>query len=89
MLLESLLDEGQLSAWRIHRRFNVDTPYGRVELGRLYELLFQRNDGKSFVLCVVPQRHTDLPISDIWVNLLLMLKHSPQQFFKVANYSRR
>jgi len=85
-LRESLLNERQLATWRTYRRFKVDTPYGCVELGRLYELAFQRNDGESFVLCVVPQRHTDLPMPDIWANLLLMLTHSPEHFFKVANY---
>jgi hypothetical protein len=86
-LLESLLDERQLAAWRTRRRFKVETPYGWVELGRLHEIAFQRNDDKRFVLCVVPRGPMDLPKPDIWANLLLILKHSPETFFRVANYS--
>jgi len=88
-LLESLLDESQLHSWRSTKRFKVRTPYGTVELGRIGELKFERSDGRRFVLCVVPDFYSDLPIADVWVNLLLMLSGSPRAFFDVANYRTR
>ena len=86
-LLESLLDDGQLESWRTCRRFWVSTAYGDVELGRFGRLAFQRRDGARFTLCVVPTSYRDLPEGDIWTNLLLALKSSPERFFEVANYS--
>jgi hypothetical protein len=85
-LLESLLDARQLESWRSRRRFKVRTPYGYVELGRLYELVFQRNDGENFLVCVVPEGHRELPHADIWTNLVLALRSDPDRFFQVANY---
>jgi hypothetical protein len=85
-LLESLLDDTQLQSWRSRKRFKVLTPYGTVELGRIGDLKFERNDGRILVLCVVPTYSSDLPRADIWVNLLLVLSTSPETFFNVANY---
>jgi hypothetical protein len=36
------------------------------------------------VLCVVPHAHGDLPLADIWTNLLLTLAVEPLEFFRVA-----
>lgn len=85
-LLESLLDETQLSAWQRTRHFQVRTVYGAVELGTLYRLAFRRHDGWRFELCVVPTAYRDLPVADIWTNLLLMLRNDPLRFFTVANW---
>ena len=86
-LLESLLDETQLTSWRKHRRFLVVTGYGDVELGRFGRLAFSRCDGARFTLCVVPNVYKDLPDADIWTNLLLAVKSSPERFFEVANWT--
>ena len=85
-LLVSLLDPTQRRAWSEHRRFWVSTPYGEVELGRVSDLTFRRNDGRSFALCVLPEPWSDLPDADVWTNLLLKLRASPEEFFAVANY---
>jgi hypothetical protein len=85
-LLESLLDDDQRTAWRRRRGFWVPTPYGAVELGRVSHLRFNRVDGRHLVLCVVPAHSSDLPIADIWTNLLLVLRGEPRRFFEVANY---
>ena len=87
-LLESLLDERQLASWRDCRRFDVAVADGTVELGELYNLRYRRIDGRDFALCVVPRSHESLPIEDIWVNLLLVLRSDPDEFFRVANYRR-
>ena len=85
-LLESLLQPAQLADWQTTRHFWVDTPRGRVLLGDLYALVHQPADepGIERVLCVVPDRHTELPEADIWVNLLLVLAVEPDAFFRVA-----
>ncbi len=85
-LLESLLQPVQLADWRTTRHFWVDTPRGPVLLGDLYALVHQPNSepGIERVLCVVPDRHTELPRADIWVNLLLVLAVEPDAFFRVA-----
>jgi hypothetical protein len=85
-LLESLLDRTQRADWRRRRRFWVPTPYGAVELGRISDLRFEATDGRHLVLCVVPTRHGDLPLADVWTNLLLVLRAEPDRFFDVANY---
>lgn len=86
-LLESLLDDHQRESWLMDRRFWVSTAYGDVELGRFGRLAFRRRDGARFTLCVVPKCYRDLPEGDIWTNLLLALKGSPERFFEVANYN--
>ena len=85
-LLESLLQPAQLADWRATRHFWVDAPRGPVLLGDLYALVHQPIDepGIERVLCVVPDRHTELPLADIWVNLLLVLAVEPDAFFRVA-----
>ena len=89
-LLESLLSAKQLSQWRKHQRFWVATPYGSVELGRLFHLRFRgKSRASEFVLCVVPEGEEglrNLPEADIWINLLLMIRHDPEEFFRVANW---
>ncbi len=85
-LLVSLLDPGQKRDWTRHRHFWVSTPYGEVELGTVSNLTFRRNDGRSLVLCALPEPWSDLPDADIWTNLLLKLRVSPEEFFAVANY---
>lgn len=83
-LLVSLLDAEQRASWRAHRRFWVDTPRGRVRLGRLYDLRHRPGDGTERSICVVPVDHMTLPPADIWVNLLLLLRTDPDRFFRVA-----
>jgi len=61
---------------------------GTVELGELCNMRYRRTDGREFSLCVVPRAHESLPIEDIWVNLLLVLRSDPDEFFRVANYHR-
>jgi hypothetical protein len=89
-LLESLLSSKQLNQWRKRGRFWVPTPHGSVEMGSLFNLRFSGNASKGeFVLCVVPEgleRRRDLPEADIWINLMLMLRHDPDEFFRVANW---
>lgn len=89
-LLESLLSDKQLNQWRRHRRFWVPTLHGPVELGSLFSLRFRSNTTKrDFVLCAIPEGievRRDLPESDIWVNLLLVLRDDPNEFFRVANW---
>ena len=85
-LLRSLLDPIQRAGWDERRGFWVETPRGPVRLGRLYELLHWPHDDPSreYVLCVVPDAHHELPIADIWSNLLLVLAVKPEEFFRVA-----
>ena len=85
-LLESLLDPSQRSDFRTNGGFWVDTPRGPVRLGRLYHLVHRPLDepGIERILCVVPDRHAELPIDDIWSNLLLVLAVEPDVFFRVA-----
>lgn len=84
-LLESLLDPAQLESWRSTSTFWVDTPFGSVRLGQLYDLRYRpRGSRGERSLCVVPIDHLTLPPADIWVNLLLFLRTDPRRFFAVA-----
>jgi hypothetical protein len=85
-LLCSLLDPMQRADWDANRGFWVETPRGPVRLGRLYSLLHRPSDAptREESLCVVPDAHHQLPIADIWSNLLLVLAVEPDAFFDVA-----
>ena len=85
-LLVSLLDPTQRDEWYAHRAFWVATPRGPVRLGTLYALAFRPYDEPEVerVLCVVPGSFADLPVGDIWSNLLLVLAVEPDEFFRVA-----
>lgn len=85
-LLDSLLDAAQRSDYRATGGFWVPTPRGPVRLGRLYELIHHPSDRPLVqrVLCVVPGHHDDLPLPDVWTNLLLTLAVEPDEFFRVA-----
>jgi hypothetical protein len=85
-LLCSLLDPEQRSDWEQHRGFWVETPRGPVRLGRLFNLIHRPDDepDQEQVLCVVPDAFHELPIADIWSNLLLVLAVEPDEFFRVA-----
>ncbi len=87
-LLCSLLNREQLADWKSDRRFWVATAFGRVQLGRLFELRFRPWRGPTLLLCVVPTGFDSLPDQDIWTNLLLALHGDPDWFFKVANWRR-
>jgi len=69
------------------RRFLVETQFGNVELGELFNIGFWPRTGGEYRLCVVP-RGRKLPEPDIWTNLLLVLKTDPVKFFRVANWRR-
>lgn len=86
-LLRSLLDPTQAEDYRSTAGFWVDTPQGPVRLGRLYHLVHRPVDQPHLerILCVVPRAHTDLPLPDVWTNLLLTLAVEPDEFFRVAN----
>lgn len=86
-LLRSLLDPDQARDYSATQGFWVDTPQGPVRLGRLYHLVHRPLDRPDLerILCVVPRRYGDLPLPDIWVNLLLTLAVEPDEFFRVAN----
>ena len=85
-LLLSLLDENQRADWDASRRFWVDTKFGKVRLGQLYDLAFRPRNGEALRLCVIPADHQSLPKCDIWTNLLLVLRGDPDSFFRVANW---
>lgn len=85
-LLLALLDEDQRESFSNHGRFSVPTPYGTVELGELFNLGFTTTLGERFSLCVVPTSAAELPICDVWVNLLLVLRAEPKRFMEVANW---
>jgi hypothetical protein len=85
-LLESLLDGRQLNDWKLRQSFDVDTRYGAVTLGKLYDLVLTKPGGGKLHLCVVPGRHGDLPIEDVWAGLLLALRTDAEPVFQVANY---
>jgi hypothetical protein len=87
-LLLSLLDRQQRAEWDALGTFCVETPWGRVRLGRLYDIAFKPSGGGGLRLCVVPDDHLSLPLCDIWANLLLVLRGDPAQFFRVANWQR-
>jgi len=87
-LLLSLLDDEQTRSWRAAGTFTVGTSQGVVELGHLSNLRFWPGSGEPEVrLCVVPHGR-GLPLADVWVNLLLMLRDDPAHFFGVANWFR-
>jgi hypothetical protein len=88
-LMLSLLDDEQREQWKANRTFWVDTPYGRLRLGRLYDLYFRPRIGNALTLCVVPVDHLSLPRCDIWTNLVLALRADPERFFRVANWRPR
>ena len=88
-LLVSLLTPSQRREWRSRGCFSVDTPYGRVELGRMSDISFWPTSGGEYRLCVVPAGSNFLPDADIWVNLLLVLSDDPKRFLAVANWRRR
>jgi hypothetical protein len=85
-LLESLLTEEQRDDYRRTGRFWVPTPRGPVRLGELYRLVHRPIDrpGVEDMLCVVPRSYADLPLPDVWTNLLLTLAVEPERFFAVA-----
>ena len=87
-LLRSLLDPSQRAEWDANGGFWVETPRGPVRLGRLYSLLHRPHEdpAREHILCVVPDAHQELPIADIWSNLLLVLAVEPEEFFRVAIY---
>ena len=85
-LLRSLLDDPQRLDYDLTGGFWVPTPRGPVRLGQLYALLHRPADQPRVerVLCVVPDRHLELPLADVWTNLLLTLAVEPDTFFRVA-----
>lgn len=84
-LLRSLLDPDQLAEYARTKHFWVDVPQGRLRFGRLYSIRFEpRGTNTVRLLCVVPERHMELPGPDIWANLLLAVRHDPERFFAVA-----
>lgn len=84
-LLRSLLDPDQLTEYSRTKHFWVDVPQGRLRFGRLYAIRFEpRGTDTVRLLCVVPERHSELPAPDIWANLLLAVRHDPARFFDVA-----
>lgn len=85
-LLRSLLDEPQRLDYDLTGGFWVPTPRGPVRLGKLYALVHRPVDQPRVerVLCVVPDRHHELPLADVWSNLLLTLAVEPDTFFRVA-----
>jgi hypothetical protein len=86
-LLRSLLRPDQRTEWVSRHRFTVATPFGEVEFGKLLDIGFWPPTGEELRLCVVPTG-AELPIADIWTNLLLALKADPRWFFTVANWRR-
>ena len=84
-LLRSLLDPDQLAEYVRTNHFWVEVPQGRLRFGRLYAIRFEpRGSNTVRLLCVVPERHSELPAPDIWANLLLAVRHDPARFFEVA-----
>lgn len=83
-LLESLLDADQLRDYRTDGVFWVNTPRGRVRLGREYDLRHVSPGGVERSLCVVPDTWEALPDSDVWATLVLWLNDDPDRFFRVA-----
>ena len=66
----------------------METKFGPVQLGRLYDIRYRLPGGEPLRLCVVAEGNTSLPKGDIWTNLLLVLHNDPEQFFEVANWKR-
>lgn len=85
-LLLSLLNPFQRAEYLHHGGFWVEVARGSVRLGNLYNLEFRPKEAphKRQFLCVVPVNYQFLPLADIWVNLLLVLHHDPEKFFRVA-----
>ena len=81
----SLLTPEQRSTWRAGRVFWVPTKRGPVRLGVLGDLRYRplSRPGTELSLCVVPTER-DMPLADVWVNLLLVLARQPDRFFAVA-----
>lgn len=84
-LLVSLLNSHQQESWRRSKKFQVTTPFGVVELGDYHDMAFWPSVGGEYRLCVVPTT-ADMPMADIWANLLLTLKRDPEWFLTVANW---
>ena len=84
-LLRSLLDVDQRAEYERTGYFWVEVPQGRLRFGRLYSIRFEPRGSNEFrLLCVVPTGYEDLPIPDIWANLLLAVRDDPDRFFAVA-----
>lgn len=84
-LLRSLLDPDQRAEYERTGYFWVDVPQGRLRFGRLFSIRFEPRGTQTFrLLCVVPSGYEDLPIPDIWANLLLAVRDDPARFFAVA-----
>jgi len=64
----------------------VATAVGTFELGRLFDIGCRAPDGDEYRLCVVPDGYRQLPVADVWANLLLALRADPQRFLAVANW---
>lgn len=86
-LLRSLLNAEQRNDWVGRRKFVVPTQFGKLEFGELFNIGFWPSTGGEYRLCVVPIGK-ELPLPDIWTNLLLALKANPTWFFTVANWRR-
>lgn len=89
-LFLSLLDDAQRADWERTLRCWVDTPRGRVRLGRLHDLPFRPTHApdEEWSLCVVPTGRP-MPMGDVWTNLLLVLAADPEAFFRAANVRKR
>lgn len=90
-LLDSLLDDRQREQRRALRgAFWVDGPLGWLRLGRLYDLRLRPAHRPEWeqAMCVVPlgwdERRPPTPTADLWVNVLLMALHAPDEFRRVA-----
>ncbi|MFM7618095.1 MAG: hypothetical protein ACKO72_11650 [Actinomycetes bacterium] len=84
-LLRSLLDADQRAEYERTGYFWVEVPQGRLRFGRLFAIRFEPCGSNDFrLLCVVPSGYEDLPIPDIWANLLLAVRDDPARFFAVA-----
>lgn len=90
-LLDSMLDETQRDQRRrLRGAFWVDTSVGWLRLGQLYDLRLRPRLKPCFEesMCVVPAgwhgRRPPVPTGDVWVNLLLMALHAPEDFRRVA-----
>lgn len=86
-LLRSLLTAEQRSDWVNRRKFCVPTRFGNLEFGELFNIGFWPSTGGEYRLCVVPTGK-ELPLPDVWTNLLFALKADPAWFFAVANWRR-
>jgi hypothetical protein len=87
-LLASLLTDEQRRDWELGCRFEVATAVGTFELGRLFDIGYRAPGGDEYRLCVVPDGYEQLPVADVWANLLLALRDDPLWFLAVANWRR-